>query len=84
MTAQSQPRVIVGGVVEGVWSRKGQRRRSDRLDDQRRPDVASTRSRRLADVLGRDLQPRLYPERCQKARVAGERVHPLPALPAIG
>jgi hypothetical protein len=61
MTRKANP-VIVGGVVKGVWSRKGNDVAVTWLDDQGRPDVAiNQEAERLADVLGRDLQLRYTP-----------------------
>jgi len=58
VTRKANP-VIVGGVVKGVWSRKGNDVAVTWLDEQRRPDVAiNQEAGRLADVLGRDLQLR--------------------------
>ena len=56
MTRKANP-VIVGGVVCGTWARKGDEITVTWLDERRRPDEAIEReTRRLADVLDRDLR----------------------------
>ena len=56
MTRKANP-VVVGGVVCGVWARRGDELTVTWLDERGRPDEAIEReSRRLADVLGRDLR----------------------------
>ena len=55
MTRKANP-VIVGGVVCGTWTRKGDEVTVTWLDERQRPDQAIEReSSRLADLLGRDL-----------------------------
>lgn len=59
VTRKANP-VIVGGVVSGTWSRKGDELTMQWLDERRRPDEAiEQEAARLADILGRDLHLRL-------------------------
>lgn len=59
MTRKANP-VIVGGVVCGTWTRKGDELTVTWLDERRRPDEAIEReTARLADLLVRDLRLRL-------------------------
>jgi hypothetical protein len=61
MTRKANP-VIVGGVVCGTWTRRGDELTVTWLDQRRRPDEAIEReSDRLADLLGRDLHLTLMP-----------------------
>ena len=70
VTRKANP-VIVGGVVKGVWSRKGNDVAVTGIDQQRRPDAAiNQEAGRLADVLGRDLQPRYTTKRSQRSALA--------------
>ena len=62
MTREANP-VIVGSVVRGTWGRKGDELTVTWLDGRRRPDTAIEReSRRLGDLLGRDLRLSLTSE----------------------
>ena len=59
MTRKANP-VIVGGVVCGTWARKGDQLTVSWLDERARPDDAiEQESRRLVDLLGRDLRLRV-------------------------
>lgn len=59
MTRKANP-VIVGGVVCGTWTRKGDELTVTWLDERRRPDEAIEReTTRLADLLVTDLRLRL-------------------------
>ncbi|MEO6414160.1 MAG: crosslink repair DNA glycosylase YcaQ family protein [Pedococcus sp.] len=55
VTRKANP-VIVGGVVRGTWTRKGEELTVTRLDDGPRPDAAiEEEAARLAGILGREL-----------------------------
>ncbi len=59
MTRKANP-VIVGGVVCGTWAWKGDQLTVSWLDERARPDDAiEQESRRLVDLLGRDLRLRV-------------------------
>jgi hypothetical protein len=58
MTRKANP-LIVGGVVCGTWSRKGDELTVTWLDERRRPEEAiEQEAARLADILGTDLHVR--------------------------
>ena len=59
MTRKANP-LIVGGVVRGTWTRKGDELTVSWLDERRRPDEAiEQEAARLAGLLGTDLHLRL-------------------------
>ena len=53
MTRKANP-LVVGGVVRGTWTRKGDELAVSWLDERRRPDEAiEQEAARLAGILGR-------------------------------
>ncbi len=54
--------MVVGGVVRGTWTRKGDALTVSWLDERRRPDEAiEQEAARLAGILGRELHVSLAP-----------------------